>query len=753
MTSHAPASWALVASLAVSALGATTACDRARSLDPHDPDTSQAGVDVATSRAAALAELADAIDPGPVAPMSEGLPSWLDERIGLHDQLSAQAREAAVAEAVEAFTSPQALALLAQPGALLALARALALLEDRERTGKASVDEFVGLLSLYAVLDQPVLAHDRGMFAQFMPAVLQAARASGDAARIDEIEALGATLFERMRRAEPLRRHLVAELLRRAPDHAAIPELLTKVADNLGRSDPQLALQAVELARDLHATPGPSQHLAVARRCCLVLDLACADAALQLANANPNTLDDSIRKRLEGVTNTRRAAQIAIDTEAATDLEGRVQHARALFELGLYDRATPVFASIYAEHPEDARALAGLARIEVAARINIAGAYALVSQAGPLEHKDSEYYEIAIGAQALQLFNEALPQLMADKANAEKILSEPLARLRVDIEAYEAQGSSIARVLRALLDVTEQALPLVFNDDRDAQAKLLRASLDQAVSLQRELPDDPHAYILLMSAAELMPDKDAAVAAASTPAPANGGSGLQLRRAQALLNLAIVWEDRSLLPMVSDVLAAIPDGEHDQAGALVAANMFAIDARLRDQTELPQQAADLYYGLFQQFQDANAINNLGVLLWQQGELEQAKTAFESAAALAEDKAPVARLNRLALEDTSEASAGLEAIALDEQANDAVRRLAMSWLAARTQGKAQAHWLKLRRQSLAEPSLLPRALELPNTAGAVLLGQLAFDVSYSADGLSLTADVNSSPWLVAVPPTL
>jgi tetratricopeptide (TPR) repeat protein len=733
---------ALVSALLITTSSFALACKREQAVS-ESPDAAPGE----TGRAAELRALADAIDPGRVTPMSAELPPSIAEQVALTDTRPEAEREAMIREAVDMFASAESFALLGQPGPLLALAQAIAVLEARDANAQASVAELHDLQTLYAVLDQPVFAHERGMMAQFVPTALAAARADG-AENLEDLDDFVATVFERMRRAEPLRRALVARLLRDAPEHPSVPSLLGSMAGNLTRLDPQLALAAVRLARELDPDPGPERELDLAYQCCLVFDLACADAALERASGDTGRLDDATRKRLERLQTTRASAGRAVSSVAARDLDGRLEHARALFDLGLYADAEPVFASLRDEYPDDVRPRTGLARIAMIGSIDVVAAARILDDAGTLAHRDAEYYEIAIAARILNLFHQVLPRISEGGGSIEAALVQPLARLRVDIEGFMAEGSELAVVLAALLDLTERGLPLLTAGDQAGMAALALEALDQAVELQRRLPEQPHAYVLLMAAAELLPDKRAAVAAASTPVPSGGGSDLHLRRAQALVNLAILWADPSLLAGVEAEIAAIPAGEHAQATMLTAANMLAIEARLAGQSESLREAMHWYEQAFQRFGDTSALNNLGVLL-AIADPEQAAGAFARAVELGGEDAIVASLNAALLDRSSAGMAGLEAIADDPSANETVRRMAMAELAARSIGKPAATWAERRRASLAEPTVLPRGLDLPNRAGALLLGKLDFDVSYAVSGMVFTADAASTVWLVPI----
>ncbi|GEM_PF-1536990 len=747
----------LVAALSAP-LVSTLACAPSQSGETSNPGQPQAETELAAS----AADFADTIDPGVQTPLSAELPAWLEELAGLRGGVTATARADMARDAVAAFTPEQTMILLAQPGAVLGLTRTIALLEAAQAgpnspVEAASTEELAALAALYGALDQPIFnldqswaSQDRSVFAPLMPTILEALGPAGLDAHRAEVEVLGATLFERLARTRALQCHLVAELLRRDPTHPAVAEAVVGLANTLSRTDPRLALRAVELARALHPAPGPSYDLEVAGRAYFVLELDRGDAAIEAARATLKADDRSLDERLAALETAREVVTRAIETRGKPGYDPRLAHARAMFALHNFGAAERLFQTLHDEQPNDARARAGLAQSLMIHKLDLDRAQSLVRDSSGLENRDAAYYEIAVGLRFLRIFQSLLPQIMAAPSTAQAMLAEPLSLARADIEAYEALGDDRAVVLHAMLDGVERALPSLVDGDPTRQRALLIEILEMAPLVQAKVPDEPLAYGLLMSAAELHPDRAWAVAATAVPPPTHGPPSLHLRRTRAVLNLAVIWEDPALLDTVSALIDTLPAGLPELEVLRTAADMFAIHARLSGSVDSRERAIGIYLGLSEQAGGPVALNNLGVLLWEQGDRDQARRAFEAARDLAGQTAAIVHLNLLALDTSAAATAELERFALEAGGNASQRRHAMRWLAARTRGAERAQWQDRRAASLREPSALPRPSDLPNKTGTLLEGQLSFDIGYSAEGLGVVADASSTPWLVLVP---
>lgn len=704
------------------------------------------------TRSAALAAFADSIDPGAQAPLLQGLPAWVMALVG-PGSAGPGSVEAMVSATVQALRQGSAVQLLTQPNVLVALARSLAVLEGRLAEGVATDDTLVALATLYAVLDHPQIANERSFFAKVVPAMVQIARTTGGREGVAELEAVSASVFERMQRAGPLRRHALATLLRQAPAHPRVPHLLTAVILSLERDEPQLAVRAAKLAVRFHTPPQATHYADVAQQCYAVLDLACGDDAL--AQAQRMDTKKALSKRLARLKDVAREhTEVALNNRNAKDFEGRLRYGRAMEGLDRGSEARIVLEALRAQQPKDARVLTGLARIKVARDVDMLGAFELLQAAGELDHKEADYYEISIGVRATSLFATVVPKLGGDKVEAARALRVPLAELRAEVEAYERFGSETAVVLRGLLEVAERALPLVELDDEHALANLLLRSLDTAMALQQRVPHSPHAYYLRMSAAELLRDKGKAVAAVMLEAPSDAPE-LGLRRAQALINLSITWNDPALLGPAAKVLDELVDPASQaaikQPLALSAATMLALRAQFNADPRSAKEAADIFYGVFEEFNDANALNNLAVLLVGLGDHVRAGEAFHRAQTLVAADNKIALVNASAFDMSAAGRTGLETVALDEEANSAVRRHAMRWLVHRSKGAAKRRWVRLRAKLLAEDKN-PLRTELPNSTQVLLKGRLVFNIGYSSlTGLEFDVDAGSTPWFVLMPP--
>jgi len=729
---------------------------------PDGSSTSEGAPTGPASRADALAAFADAIDPGPQEPLLKGLPAWAVDIVGLAKTPTSAEGDALVQQTLDGLAGADPASLWSQPGALVAIARSLAVMESRVAKGGAGASGYVALASLYAIIDHPILANENSFFSRMIPTLVEVARAAGGDEDIDEIEGMAKQLQAQMMRAGPLRRHALANLLRTAPDDERVSAQLTKVAPSLAPDNPALALQAAQLALRFASPQTATHHADVAYRCYTLLDLEGGDAALADATtANTAKPDPKIAARLESLAQTRATAQQAADAEGSKALDAQLRYTAAMVELERYKLAKPLLDDLAKSHPTDARVMSTLARLYVARDLDTTSAHALVTKEG-LDHKEAGFYELAIGLRATQLFYEILPKLAENEAAAAEALKAPLAKLRADVEAYEKLGADVAVVLHALLDIADRIVPLLGEENRDALAKEMLGAIDLATPLYKRVPKSTHAYILVMSAAELMRDKATAIAAAKTPPPKTGDGVLLLRQSAALLNLALTWDDPAIVLLAHEALNATaaagpergPDENHPLARQIqiTSAHILALQAAFTGELGYANQAVQAYYPLFEHFRDPMAINNMAVLLWEMGEHDQAREAVTTAVSLAPDDNEVAAFNQLVLQDEASGNPALEALALDESKDTDLRRLAMRWLAHRNEGAAKRRWEKMHNASKADATALRPQSDLPNRTRAVLKGRLQFNLGFSSkEGLALTIDAGSDPWLVLAPP--
>lgn len=719
------------------------------------PDTAQQASDIA-----------DAIDPGPLPALSDGMPNWLLLAIGIDGPLPDDPVALTLLADTELATftnmTEQGTDANAMLGGVTALARAAVYSERAAAGGVADSSTLARLERVYNFVDVPAFASDRNMFAQMLRLFASASVAKDSPEDANRAQQLGQVVFSAIGRAGPLRLRAVALLLRADLKHEGVPRALLDAADEVRREDDALAIRmgalAIELrGRDVEAT----DFIALANLCHRGLDLECGAWALDRTRAlapgaRESTSEPTLDEKIKTASETSSLARRVVELRDAKEFDPRLERARALLRLGRAADSNSAYLALRSDYPQDARPVAGLARNVVGARMDLQGANAIIDDAGPLDNADAEYYEIAIGTRATALLSQVVPAAMqGDWGRAMVILTPLLARMDRDIGGYQRLGNSDGRFLRFLFDTTVETLPLAQSGDSEGMTAIVRGLLPRAVALHLEIPSNEHAYRLMLLATQFSADRDAAFAAARRPVPLSKTqrSALLLRRIQALSDLAVVWDDAEIARHLDQAIAAI-ESELPEEASGVLADARAISARLHTTADWHAVTAayQAVVGDPATTQQAAALNNLGVALAESGDLRAALPLWERAAEIGESWGDVAKLNLVVKRRGPGDLDTLKQLA--ETGRVVVRVAASAWLVEfapdrRTRRAAEKTLRALIRK---ESPTHVRPVLRPGTAGIVLEGSLNVGLGYSMlGGLEINLDSVGSPWLTFPPP--
>lgn len=750
--------------LGLALLGATSpACRPSGGVE--EPATPESGTK-AHETAPSLAEIAKAIDPGPRAALTMEVPAWLSAALGLPGAggdpaglLAASREQWARFEAASEGEGDAA-----KLDKLVSLARALAL---AERAGgnieQAPVEVLLVLERIYHLVDAPALANDRNVFAQMIQGFVAALASTGelqDSAALDELAGL---VFGALRKSGDLQRRTVAALLRRAPEHPEIPDVLGRLAPKLMDGDEALALGVMHRSLAMRGESATAAHwLDLVGLCSRALDVRCGRDALGRAEALAPADDAKLQVRLTGAREQAKRAQRAVELKDAAGLEDQLEHGRALAELERHEEARAVFEALMRRHPEDARPVAGLARVVLSQSVDFVGAAQVLERAQPREHLDREWYELSIGVRATSLIYHVLPRI-ADRDPDEifAMLRPMLLQMQQDIDALEALGVDDGRVLRFVHDLGMEAWPKARAEDGEALRELARGALSRTRTLQAEVPNNIHAYTLMLAAAEFSSDREQALAVLDIPPPAEHAEALAMRRGLGALDLVASWDaDERVGTMLALVEAA------GGASQPLAARRQAVDGQLlarrlgKGDLGLPELERR-YRGLLDEAggpSDAVLLNNLAVVVAEQGRTDDALALWARAIEQAqEDARDLPRLNavvaRLAASGGRAEPTALEREELERLAQSGgaveVRLQALAWLAA-TAGAAERRKADKRLHEVAvkEASTNYRSNNLPGRGGVILRGTVQVGLGYSTvEGLQIQLDTSGVPWFV------
>ncbi|MCA9707109.1 MAG: tetratricopeptide repeat protein [Myxococcales bacterium] len=743
------------------------ACRPASTTEPSPRTEAAEAAEAADDQGPTLEEIADAIDPGPRAALTVDMPAWLADGLGVAgmsgDPATLLAEARAELDRFEAL-SKAAGGDAGLPG-VVALARALALAERAGGTvERAPVEVLLVLEKVYRMIDLPALADDHNVFGQMISVFVTALSKDGKVEESAALEQLVGLVQGALRRSGDLHRRTVASLLRGAPEHPDVPEVLARLGPKIIDEDEALAVGVVRRSLAMRGPAATAAHwLDLAALCHRALDVSCGRQALAEAEARASADDEAVQARLHEGRELAKSAHRAVELRDAAGLDDELDRGQALVHLQRYDEARAVYEQLLRLHPDDARPVVGLARLKLTDGLDFVGAAELIERAAPRDHLDRDWYELAIGVRATMLVYHLLPQI-ADREPKQifDALRPSLVQLRSDIEALERLGADEGRVLRFVYDLAMEALPKAMGADAvHTLRELVRELLPRARALHDEVPRSRHAYSLLLSAAEFSPDRELALAVLDVEPPAEHAGALALRRAQAAFDLVVAWDAVERVP---DLLALLDglDGE----GAPREVRLAVLDGRVA--AKRLGHAGPSWAELEQGYRallaepggeaDARLLNNLAVVVAEQGRGEQARALWTRALEAAPEETRDLPALALRVSYLSEAPAGSAAerdgrVALEQLAEAATaaegRLSARAWLVCTAKGsgrrKARA---TLAKAAAADAANNYRPRNLSGRGAIIMRGSFQVGLGYSSrEGMQLQLDAIGVPWLV------
>lgn len=579
-----------------------------------------------------LVAVADAVDPGPQAPLLAALPEKL--RTVLEASLGAATeREVATREIREALTNWDKLGTSGDSLAarLLALGRGLVLAERAVAAGSDDAELLLALSRAYQILDSPFFSAQQGMFAQMLAMAGQLAQASG--VKPGEIDLAGMlpVLKDMFARGAPLHRRTAAEFLRKHGGHPEAARVVGRLADDaLRREDYAQAVAWRQLAlRRLGTKVTASEQLELARTCYRSLDLACGDAALARGREFVGDAKATAAhvKRVEWTAKTEIQARRVKALEGQAGLDAALERGHLLVLLERNADAQQLFEGLRAAHPGDARPYGGLAKLAVQRSADFKGAAGLVAQAKGLANKDREYYEVALGTVGVNFLYEALPGIAAGTKGMEGPAMQMLADLRSHAEGFRAFDPARAAVVEMIVATVQVALPGMLKGDMDSVLAMLRRLPAQVEPLMAKYPDSPDMRRMVELAAYFQTDADKAFKWMLAPLSPAQAKDAALRRSQVSgwLDLAVTWERAEQLPALAQAIEGLEVIEGDRLRPALLAAMLALQYNATGDKPTGQQAAAIYEELARTGtaeQRASAQHNLGVLRVALGEVQQ-----------------------------------------------------------------------------------------------------------------------------------
>lgn len=569
--------------------------------------------------------LAIAIDPGEVPPLYRMDSPLLDELTPLGADLSAT-RESLLAEAdrLLGLTPEDRFALFDFGSAEEYLRMVLALERELDYRPEAPVELLARLERFYAGLGSP---HAHDMFSRGFLVDLCAAAAADDCRKL--MHGFQAVI----RRCQDRQMRTAATLLRLAPDHPSIPGALRHSAASM-TAEATLGTATTlyrEAVRRAGANAGVAEWSDLARVCYRTLDVQCGDEALAQARglATKAAVDKETAGSLDALDGMAQSARQALAVEGAVGLEAGLQRAGAYAELERGAMAQQLYERLRGEFPTDARPVVGLGWLAWSESMMTADAVRpFVAAALPLENRDRDFYELAIGLGVLDGLTAAARFVSAPSTDeAKAALASAIASLRSLLPDYARYRPALSQVIALKLECVEMGIGAgSMGDNPEALlASIANSILDRAGKLRKEHPDEATTHLLALSAASLTSNAEVgfAEALAAVPDPSSRQDEVALLRARTLFKLVLVNRRDDLLPRVREFAEAVPrDGERANQAAMLRGVLHAIEARRTGDVAAWREAARLFEEVLADLegeQHARAANNLGVALSELGD--------------------------------------------------------------------------------------------------------------------------------------
>jgi tetratricopeptide (TPR) repeat protein len=736
---------------------------------PTEPDAPKAEPKAAVDAPPGLQEIADAIDPGPRAALTVDVPPWLSAALQLPGSGGdPQVLLAAARDEWEAFQTPAVGGGdAAQLEKVVRLARALAL---AERAGgnveTAPVEVLLVLERIYQLLDAPALANDRNLFGRMIQGFVGMLAQQGQQEGSASLDELAGLVFGVLQKSGELHRRTVAALLRKAPGHPEIPNVLGRLGPKLMVEDEVLAVGVLRRSLALRGKEATAAHwLELAGLCSRALDVDCSGKALAQAHALAKADDAKQQQELVSARAQLEHARRAVELEGAAGLEDGLELGTVLVELQRYKEARAVYEALIRRHPDDARPVLGMARVVLVDGFDFVAASEVIERAQPREHLDRDWYELTIGVRATALIYHVLPQI-ADRGPDEifEMLRPMLLQMKQDIDALEALGADEGRVLRFVYELGMEAWPkLRAAGDGEAFRVLLRELLPRVEALRAEVPGSLHAYSLVLAGAVFSNERARALAVLELAPPAEHAGALAVRRAHAAFDLVASWDAVDRVGVMLELVDAVAASPQPLAARRLAVDGHVLARRLgkgsEGWTELEQRYRVLQ-GEPGGESDAVLLNNLAVTVAEQGRTDEAQALWAQARERAPEEArDVPRLNALVArlvaagkgKDAAATADRAELVTLAESGGAVeVRLQAHAWLVALAASGAERRKAAaaLRAVAAKEAATNYRPRNLPGKSAVIMRGTFQVGLGYSTvEGLQIQFDTSGVPWQV------
>ena len=719
-----------------------------------------------------LSATADRLDAGSQQPpLYEVLPTWLKVQVDAaltgdpkSPKYLAEAREAIAA--LEKVDAKDTQAML--QGALV-FARGLVLAERAVVAGSDDPELLAALTKAYREVQGLKMFQRSGLFGQLLNMAVELARKEAKVESQQVEEALAA-LTVVLERAPDLQRHTTARLLREHPDHPTVIEVLLRASQTeaeLERWPTALELGKLAVARKGERATGPD-YGGLATLCYKGFDLACADKARKAAeDRGPAEAGEdkaaAFKRQLAEIDATAEQARRVLALTDSPGLEAQIERGHLLLKLGRLQDAHATFLTLQKAHPNDARPVTGMAVLKVHRDFDFMGVADSIRGARKMTGRDRLYYEVALGTVPMRILGAVMTQAAKPGESALPELQAHFDEVLELAAGFRAFDPARAALLELLFTAAREAAPKFMADKRDAGMAVVRKLADKALALTKKFPESRDVWRMVFSTTRLLADAARARAQATAPLPASlqQDPDLRLQQARALVDIALIWEDRALLAAAAEAAASLPT----EVDADTATNLRAtIDAVLGLQGDKPalQRAVDAFAALAERKtgkDQATAFNNAAMVVAHGLDATTALAVLERARQ-ADPEELVPAHNMAALAFGLQAREGLpELFATVAQRGQfaGLRVQGYAWLVALAE--AGHGDVAVTRQEFAAALTKERAYDIRNRLQVGrwgVLEQAEFKVSlgYSTrEGLVLLDEVVPRWWLIAPAPTM
>ncbi|MCY1061299.1 hypothetical protein [Nannocystis sp. SCPEA4] len=555
-----------------------------------------------------LKALADRLDPGPQRPLSELMPAWLKSQVDASltgdprsPKALAEAREAIAAWDKVKTQDPQVMLQAA-----LVFGRGLVLAERAVLAGSDDPELLAALANAYRNVLMLKVFRRSGLFGQLLNMAVELARTEAKAETLKVEEVLEA-VADVVQRAPDLQRHTTARLLREHPDHPTVGETMLRASNmeyELERWSEAIELRALAVARKGERATGPD-HAELAALRYRGLDIAGADAARKEAEARgpAEPGEDkaaAFKKKLADLDVFANEARRVLALRDAPGLAEQYERGQLLIKLGRMTDAEAIFVALRKAHPDDARPVTGMTLVRIHRELDFLDVAEEIRAARKLTGRDRLYYEVALGTVPMVILGKVMQQ-MAEAPD------KPIPELA----GYFDEGLELVAGLRAYDPARAAVLELLFTTLREAAPKLIaykyaaglaviRKVPAKALALTKQFPESRDVWRMVFAWSRYIPDaaKARAHVTVQLPAALQQDPDLRLQQARALFDVAVLWEDRTLLAAAAEAAASLPAGVDADAAAMTRAT---IDAVLGFQGDKPalQRAVDTFAAVAQ----------------------------------------------------------------------------------------------------------------------------------------------------------